>query len=251
MIICDSNQRKYKLTVTPPDETEIIDYDIYLPNMTVSAYHGKTRYFGGNFELDLSDWVEACWNDPNFPSSGTIQIDFVYDESTTVVVKTMSYDKELISMTQPSTGNAYIDLYNSDFKLTNVSNDHIRIPLLYENDILKGKVNNNIDKTVFMDKYGNVHNSTSDNWYEIECYFEIPPVITKSDVVYQQIMGAFQSARESTLYLTNSVKISGMKCGSSTTLPCHIKDIEKVTTYSRYNTTNNVPVYKITLEIYR
>lgn len=136
-------------------------------------------------------------------------------------------------------------LINSDL------NGDINVPLAVTNSVLRGKTVNNLDKISFMDRYGDTHNASISNSYELECYVDPDwlKTSTGNDLGYEAVMAAMQSARKT--LLIGTAKISGMRTDDLTMLNCRVKDVEKVETYSRYNGTHRVPSLKITIEIYK
>lgn len=136
-------------------------------------------------------------------------------------------------------------LINSDFQ------GDINVPLAVNNSVLRGKTVNNLDKISFMDRYGDTHNASVSNSYELECYVDPDwlKTSTGNDLGYEALMLAMQSARKT--FLIGTAKVSGMRTDGFTMLNCRVKDVEKVETYSRYNGTHRVPSLKITIEIYK
>lgn len=136
-------------------------------------------------------------------------------------------------------------LMNSDIE------GDVNVPLQVQNGILKGKSTNRLDKVEYMDIYGDTHNSSVTNSYELECFVDSEwlKTMTGEDLGYEELMMAMQSSRKS--LLIGNGKISGMRTDGDTILDCRVKDIEKVDTHSRYNGNNRVPSLRITLEIYK
>ena len=126
----------------------------------------------------------------------------------------------------------------------------IVVPLVVVNGKIKGKTTDNLNKITYMDRYGDTHNSVMTNNYEVECYIDPDwlSVKTGDDLVYEKVMIALQNAKKT--YLCSNAAISGIDCTSSFVLEGRVKDVEKVETYSSYNTSNRIPTYKITFEVY-
>lgn len=128
----------------------------------------------------------------------------------------------------------------------------ITLPLKVQNGVLVGKTTHKLDKITYIDRYDDKHNSEASNRIELECYIddEWLRTLTGDDSLYTKIMAATQSAKET--LLTGNATISGLQMISqNTSLYCRVKDIEKIETHYRYNTTNRVPSLKLTIELYR
>lgn len=126
----------------------------------------------------------------------------------------------------------------------------ITIPLKVKNGMLVGKTINNIDKITYMDRYGDTHNASITNHYELECYIDDDwlGTLTGNDINFEKLELAMQAAQKT--YLCTNAKISGMD-GGDTMIEGRVKDVQKIETYSSYHTGNKIPSYKITFEIYR
>lgn len=143
---------------------------------------------------------------------------------------------------------------NKSFNTEQQSSDapvDIIVPLLIKSGKVVGKTVNNLDKTTYIDRYGDMHNSITTNKYEIECYVDPDwlSVTSGNDLNYEKLMLAIQNAKRS--FFCSTAPISGMDCTSEYVMEGRVKDIEKIETYSSYNTNKRVPTYKITFEVYR
>lgn len=175
------------------------------------------------------------------------------------VIVTPAYDEEIVHpayddiIHHPAvTETVHHDAWSETIHHSGGSIFDFHIPLAVQNGMVVGKTSTNLEKTIWMDKYGDSHNDTVSDNIDIECYVDSSwlNVLTGDDDSYSALMMAIQSAR--TLFITGTAAISGMDMKEDLTcMKCTVKDIEKVETYSRYNTANRTPNMKITVEIYK
>ena len=242
---------KYILKPDIPVGTEEITYEVIINNTLI--FVGKSRYFGGTYEVDCSDFIETYLR----KGMQTVSLDvrFTYDGGTSQSLS-VSWSPDYINLPAIDTTEssyAYIELSNSGFLIgDSTTNYPVRIPLDVKNGVLSGKTINRLDKTTYIDRYADIHNGGMTNHYELECY--IDPcwleVTTGNDLEYEKLMLAMQNADSSTLKI-KGYKISGMKPFIAAQMSGRVKDVEKIETYSSYSTNKKVPSYKITFEIYK
>ena len=260
MINISTNRKKYILTPNIPSTTTDITYTVSVQNSTV--FQGRTKYFiGYQYEVDCSDWIEAFldskskWGSYAVITSVRVDIVFTYtlsDSTTSTESMFLIWTPDTINVDEvTATGNyAYLTILNSGFLRT--GNFSLRVPLEIENGVIKGKTINKLDKIGFVDKYGDKHNGSVDNHYEIECYIDPcwrPNVTTGADLEYEKLMLAIQGSKRTTI--KSSVPVSGMNMSTTPwETDVHVKDIEKIETYSSYSGNQKVPTYKLTIEIY-
>lgn len=260
MINFSTDRNKYILTPTIPIGTTNIQYEVSVQGDLI--FIGKTKYFNNQYEVDCSDWIDAFlanhskWGSYHVITSITVSIVFTYtlnDNTTSTQTMTLTWTPDIIDVDEvTTTGNyAYLSLLNSGFLRTGQGS--LKVPLEIENGRIKGKTINNLDKIDFVDKYSDKHTGSVTNHYEIECYIDPcwrPNVTTGADLEYEKLMLALQSSKRTTL--TSSVPVSGMYMSTTPwTTDVHVKDVEKVETYSSYSGNHKLPTYKITLELYR
>lgn len=274
MINLVENRKLYVVKPTIPSGTEKIDYSVYVDNVLV--FVGSSKYFGGDYEVDLSDFIES--KILSYPvseeamggaSSIIIRVVFSYDNGTTET-KYGSYEPYIISsavIPEPAyfSSATYIRLGNSQVwgegpdptDPTQTIMYHLKIPVKTYNGYVVGKTINNIEKTTYIDRNGNSHNGGVVNNYEIECYLDSDALNVTSknnDMIYEKVIMALQSAGVFWLSLGEGVNIKGLDRdnygNNRLDLLGRVKDIEKVELYSTYSTTNKVPSLKITFEIY-
>lgn len=255
MINISTDRNKYILTATVPSGTTDIQYNVSVEGNLV--FQGKTKYFGGAYSVDVSDWLEAYLTSRTTDvTSVTVSVVFKYFVSGGVSQQVMSctWTPEIINVgSGTAASNIYLTLTNSGFLRT--GNNTLTIPLSVKNGILEGKTTNKLEKIGYTDRYGNNHNGSMTNHYELECYIDPcwrPDVKTRQDVEYEKIMLAIQNSKKTVLQSTGTVRISGMTySGYGYYMDVHVKDVEKVETYSSYSGDHKVPTYKITLEVFR
>ena len=251
MINLSTVRGKYILKPDIPVGTEEITYEVIMNNTLI--FVGKSRYFGGTYEVDCSDFIETYLRKGE--QTASLNVKFTYNGGITETLS-LSWSPDYINLPAIDTTEssyAYIELSNSGFLIGNSTTNYpVRIPLDVKNGVLSGKTINRLDKTTYIDRYADIHNGGMTNHYELECY--IDPcwleVTTGNDLEYEKVMLAMQNADSSTLKL-KGCKISGMKPLIVTQIPGRVKDVESIETYSSYSTNKKVPSYKITFEIYK
>ena len=272
MINIRATRGRYILTPTIPSDTEIIRYEVSVANTVV--FVGQSRYFGGDYEVDCSDWIDSYLAKATTDvTSVVVSIVFTFileDETTQTQTRTLTYTPDMLNLsyTRIDTDAAYcvLDLTNCGFLFNGGSG--IRVPLMLRGNTLVGKTINNIEKVTWTDRYGDVHNGSLTNKYELECF--IDPcwlsVKTNGDLEFEKVQLALQSARKTVLKGCGEggftpLLISGMETETRTgggsiaradiSMECRVKDVKKVETYSAYSQNKKVPTYRITLEIYQ
>lgn len=251
MINLSTVRGKYILKPDIPVGTEEITYEVIMNNTLI--FVGKSRYFGGTYEVDCSDFIETYLRKGE--QTASLDVRFIYDGGTSQTLS-LSWSPDYINLPAIDTTEssyAYIELSNSGFLIGNSTTNYpVRIPLDVKNGVLSGKTINRLDKTTYIDRYADIHNGGMTNHYELECY--IDPcwleVTTGNDLEYEKLMLAMQNADSSILKL-KGCKISGMKPLIVIQIPGRVKDVEKIETYSSYSTNKKVPSYKIVFEIYK
>lgn len=274
MINIHSTRGRYVLKATVPSDTEIIRYEVSVANTVV--FVGQSRYFGGDYEVDCSDWIDSYLSKATVEvTSLKVSIDFTYileDETTQTQTKTLYYYPDVLYLTAPSTTTSdtycVLTLLNSGFSFE--LGGAIKVPLMLRGKTLVGKTINNLEKVTWTDRYGDVHNGSLTNKYELECF--IDPcwlsVKTNSDLEFEKVQLALQNSRKTMLIACGAggyenILISGMDTSFTAVMPspvpdpakfemeCRVKDVKKVETYSAYSQNKKVPTYRITLEIYQ
>ena len=251
MINLSTVRGKYVLKASVPVGTKEITYEVTINNTLI--FVGKSRYFGGTYEVDCSDFIETYFRKGE--QTVTLNVVFTYDGGSTQTLSLTWYPDFINLPVIDTTGNsyAYIELSNSGFLIGDLTTNYpIRIPLDVKNGIISGKTINKLDKTTYIDRYSDIHNGSMTNHYELECY--IDPcwleVTTGNDLEYEKLVLAMQNAGSASLN-AKGCKISGMKPFFLTQLPGRVKDVERIETYSSYSTNKKVPSYKIVFEIYK
>ena len=251
MVNLSAVRGKYILKPSVPVGTEEITYEVTINNTLI--FVGKSRYFGGTYEVDCSDFIETYFRKGE--QTVSLNVVFTYDGGSTQTLSLTWYPDFLNLPVIDTTGNsyAYIELSNAGFLIGDLTTNYpVRIPLDVKNGIISGKTINKLDKTTYIDKYADIHNGGMTNHYELECY--IDPcwleVTTGNDLEYEKLVLAMQNAGSASLN-AKGCKISGMKPFFVTQLPGRVKDVERIETYSSYSTNKKVPSYKIVFEIYK
>lgn len=251
MVNLSSVRGKYILKPSVPEGTEEITYEVTINNTLI--FVGKSKYFGGTYEVDCSDFIETYFRKGE--QTVSLNVVFIYDGSTSQTLSLTWYPDFINLPVIDTTGNsyAYIELSNSGFLIGDLTTNYpVRIPLDVKNGIISGKTINKLDKITYIDRYADMHNGGMTNHYELECY--IDPcwleVTTGNDLEYEKLVLAMQNAGSTTLN-AKGCKISGMKPFFLTQLPGRVKDVERIETYSSYSTNKKVPSYKIVFEIYK
>ena len=251
MINLSTVRGKYILKPDIPVGTEEITYEVTINSTLI--FVGKSRYFGGTYEVDCSDFIETYLRKGR--QTVSLNVRFIYDGGTSQTLS-LSWSPDYINLPAIDTTEssyAYIELSNSGFLIgDSTTNYPVRIPLDVKNGVLSGKTINRLDKTTYIDRYADIHNGGMTNHYELECY--IDPcwleVTTGNDLEYEKLMLAMQNA-DSSILNAKGCKISGMDLFSTAQMPGRVKDVEKIETYSSYSTNKKVPSYKIVFEIYK
>ena len=254
MINLSALRGKYILKPDIPVGTEEITYEVIMNNTLI--FVGKSRYFGGTYEVDCSDFIETYLRKGE--QTASLNVRFIYDGGTSQTLS-LSWSPDYVNLPAIDTidttesSYAYIELSNSGFLIGNSTTNYpVRIPLDVKNGVISGKTINRLDKTTYIDRYADIHNGGMTNHYELECY--IDPcwleVTTGNDLEYEKLMLAMQNADSSTLKV-KGYKISGMNFFFTAQMPGRVKDVEKIETYSSYSTNKKVPSYKITFAIYK
>lgn len=270
---------KYIVKPTVPSSTETIDYTVtvsgYVNNIysvaSVVVFVGKTMYFGGDYEVDCSDWIESFITRNMYRNGSlvnvtacTVTVDFTFTSDqglTSTDQETISWTPESIEgLSNPTwdgaCGGGRLVLYNSGFAFSTDPYNPVTIKLLTFKNRLTGQTINNIDKTTYMDRYGDTHNASATNKMEIECYVDPDwfHIGEYSGIQYNQLMTAMQTAKKSYLGSpsTSIIYIPGFKgTGAGAYLEGRVKDVEKVEIPYSYNVNRKVPTMKITFEVYR
>lgn len=249
MIDISTNRRKFILKPTVPVGTEVISYDVSIGGVLI--FSGQSRYFG-DYEVDCSDWIESyISNQSTNVSTVVVTLEFTYDGSTTQTM-TCTYVPYLLTQNEPGTTAPYLNLTLLNCGFLYSGNTGISIPLMLSGTRLVGKTINKLEKTNYVDRYGDTHNGSMTNHYEIECFIDPCWLHTETgdDDDYERVMLALQGSKKTTM-VGSGVKISGMDVTSPISMEGRVKDIEKVETSSSYSVGNKIPTYKITFEVYR
>lgn len=253
MINYSTNRSKYIVKPTIPDGTQVVNYTVVMNDEVI--YVGKSRYFGGDYEVDCSDFIESYISkQTSNVSSVSVVVNFTYDDDPTVHALICGWAPYVINLPEPSAQSpfVYLILTNCGFRMG--EGVGVKIPLSFTNNLLDGKTINHLEKVNYIDKYGDSHNGSLTNHYELECY--VDPcwlnVKTKDDFEYVKVALALQGSKKTTLY-GMGVGISGMSVDTQNVfyIEGKVKDIEQIETYSSYSTNKRVPSYKITFEIYK
>lgn len=264
MINNTTNRTKYIVRpTTVPETTYEIQYTVTIGGNTI--FIGRSRYFydvndfRNVYEVDCSDFLDSyITKQINNITSVTLSVTFVfYDSSGTQLdseTKTVTWTPEATNLPRPDMlSGQYAILYTQNSGFTN-SDGSIFIPLSIKNGVLEGKTINKLEKITFMDKYGDIHNGSVTNHYEVECFVDpcwLGSVKTKGDLDYERVMLMIQNSKRTILWCQDC-NISGITPSSVNNWNCdvHIKDVERIETYSSYSGNQKVPTYKITIEIY-
>lgn len=248
MINISSTRGRYILKPTVPVGTTEIQYTVSIGGNLI--FLGKSKYFGGTYEVDCSDWLESyIANQTTTVTSVTITVVFSYSGGTTQTM-TLTWTPYVLSLdnTVFSGTYAYLELLNCGFVY--YGGYAVTVPLSIKNGSLEGKTINKVDKINFIDRYGDTHNGSMTNHYELECY--IDPcwlqVETGEDIEYEKVMLALQGAKKTT-FKAHNISISGMGAASTIETECRVKDVEQIETYSAYSSDKKVPTFKIIIEI--
>lgn len=268
MINYSTTRGEYILKATVPASTEHIDYEVYIWGTVggvVTAeelvFVGQSRYFGGDYEIDCEDWVDTFLSDNldvnSIVTGCYIKIILTYTSDLGVqssqTLTRLFYPKQ-VDVDVPTfdaCGGAELILYNSWFY--NDSTDKLmKVKLLTKGFRLVGRVDNIMHKTTYMDKYGDVHNGSTSNKYELECYID-PEWLNMKDSgdTYGAVMAALQSSKKTIFRGVHTLFILGMGIYGVGDMEGRVKDVEKVEVYSTYSVRQKLPTLKITFEVYR
>ena len=253
MINYSTNREKYIVKPTIPDGTQVVNYTVIIDQEVI--YVGKSRYFGGDYEVDCSDFIESyIAKSSTNVSSVSVVVNFTYDDDPTVHALVCGWAPYVLNLPEPAAAAPFVYLILTNCGFLMDGGVSVKIPLSHTNNMLDGKTINHLEKVNYIDRYGDSHNGSMTNHYELECY--VDPcwldVKTKDDFEYVKVALALQGAKSTALY-GMGVGISGMNVDTSTGfyMEGKVKDIEQIETYSSYSTDKKVPSYKITFEIYR
>lgn len=253
MINYSTNREKFIVKPIIPEGTEVVNYTVVMNNEVI--YVGKSRYFGGDYEVDCSDFFESYISkQTSNVSSVSVVVNFTYDDDPTVTSITCPWVPYVINLPEPSAQSPFIYLILTNCGFLMGEGVGVKIPLSFTNNLLDGKTINHLEKVNYIDKYGDSHNGSLTNHYELECY--VDPcwlnVKTKDDFEYVKVALALQGSKKTALY-GMGVGISGMSVDTHNVfyIEGKVKDIEQIETYSSYSTNKRVPSYKITFEIYK
>lgn len=253
MINYSTNRNKYIVKPTIPDGTEVINYTVIMNEEVI--FVGKSKYFGGDYEVDCSDFIESyIAKQTTNVNSASVTVNFTFDDDPKVTAITCSWVPYVINLPEPAAKSPFVYLILTNCGFVMNGGVSVKVPLSFKNGLLDGKTVNHLKKVNYIDKYGDSHNGSMTNHYELECY--VDPcwldVKTKDDFEYVKVALALQGSKKTTLY-GMGVGISGMNVntGSGFLMEGKVKDIEQIETYSSYSTDKKVPSYKITFELYR
>lgn len=251
-ISTNRSTRKYILKPTVPEGTEVISYDVTIGGVLI--FSGQSRYFGGDYEVDCSDWIESyISNQTTNVTTVVVNLRFTFVGSTTqTMTYSYQYNPYVLDKNEPGTTAPYLNLTLLNCGFLYRGNTGISIPLMLSGTRLVGKTINKLEKTNYVDRYGDTHNGSMTNHYEIECFIDPCWLYTETgdDDDYEKVMLALQGSKKTTM-VGSGVKISGMEDYNTIYMEGRIKDIEKVETSSSYSVGNKVPTYKIVFEVYR
>lgn len=248
-----SNAKKY-IDHIQPNTTYILSVDADHPNIRtmseisfeLTGYGYKTMMLYTNIDglypstydvgIFTSDYVSCVSMNPDCPVANIILLNSGFAVTTNDTFENIVEFSTVTPTDQVQMSDAPTDIV---------------LPLKVRNGQIVGKTVNNLEKTTYMDRYGDTHNSVMTNSYEIECYIDPEWLIvgTGSDLTYEKLMLACQNAQKT--YLASTATISGIESNGSFMLEGRIKDIEHIETYSSYNTNHKIPSYKITFEVYQ
>ena len=253
MINYSTNREKFIVKPTVPTGTQVVNYTVIMNEEVI--YVGKSRYFGGDYEVDCSDFFDSYLSKSIANvNSMSVTVNFTFDDNPTVTALTCSWTPYLLNLPEPAAAEpfVYLSLTNCGFVMD--GGVSVKVPLSFKNGLLEGKTIIHLEKVNYIDSYGDSHNGSMTIHYELECY--VDPcwldVKTKDDFEYVKVALALQGSKKTSIS-GMGVGISGMNVntGSGFLMEGRVKDIEQIETYSSYSTDKKVPSYKITFEIYR
>lgn len=263
-LLMDCESISYQVTVSGE-----LDGVISIPAVVV--YAGSSRYFGGDYEIDVSDWIDTFLTKYTYAdvngggyydhcvTSCTVVIDLEFHKTSGASSSssmTYVWEPDPFGIAYPvdttTCGGAKLLLYNTGWAHYDEPDKELCIPLWVNGYILKGKTIDKFVKTNYMDKYGDYHNGSVENRFEIECYMDPDWLDVHKDVYdYGVVMAAMQASKRTYLKGVNFLTIKGMGSSGSVSLEGRVKDVESVEVYSSYNSDRRVPSLKITFEVYR
>ena len=266
MINITSNRTKYIVRPTDSQLVEAayeIQYTVSIAGSTVFVGKSRNFYdpndFRSVYEVDCSDFIDAYIASQTGPvSSVTVTVVFTFynnsGSSLGTETKTVTWEPEVLSLSNPTLSGQYAIIQPINCGVTAANSNTLYIPLSIKNGVLEGKTINRLEKTDWMDRYGDKHNGSNTNHYELECYIDscwLGSIKTKGDLDYEKIMIALQNATR-TIFWCSQCEVSGIITPSTRywNSEAHVKDIEKIETYSSYSGNQKVPTYKLTIEIY-
>lgn len=266
MINITSNRTKYIVRPTDSqlvEESYEIQYTVSIAGSTVFVGKSRNFYnpndFRSAYEVDCSDFIDAyITNQINDVSSVTVTVVFTFYNSTGsslgTETKTVTWTPEVLSLNNPTMSGQYAILRLINCGVIPANTNTLFIPLSIKNGVLEGKTVNRLEKTDWVDKYGDKHNGANTNHYELECFIDpcwLGSIKTKGDLNYEKIMIALQNAKR-TIFYCSQCNVSGIiaPLTRNWNSDVHIKDIERIETYSSYSGNQKVPTYKLTIEIY-
>lgn len=264
MINITQNRKRYIARPTVPSGTDRIEYQVSISDSTI--FIGKTRYFGGTYEVDCSDWIESYIDGQekagNQVFSVTVTINFAFIGSTyTTSTSTITWSAEGTNLPMPVQDSScpylYIELSNCGFIHYDATTSKFKVPLLCKGGRLVSTSSDKLEKVNYIDRYGDSHNGSMTNRYEIECFID-PDWLNinagyMGGVNYYHVMLALQNAKSAVMksFGNDFINIPGMMTSSTTSLEGKVKDVEKIDVRSTYSTNNRVPTLKITFEVYK
>lgn len=253
MINYSTNREKYIVKPIIPTGTGVVNYTVIIDQEVI--FVGKSRYFGGDYEVDCSDFIDTYITKASINvTSVTVTVNFTFDDDPTVTALTCTWTPTLLNLPEPAAAEPFVYLILTNCGFVMDGGVSVEVPLSFKNGLLEGKTVNHLEKVNYIDRYGDSHNGSMANRYELECY--VDPcwldVKTKDDFEYVKVALALQGSKRTALY-GMGVGISGMSMdtGSGFYIEGKVKDIEQIETYSSYSTDKKVPTYKITFEVYR
>lgn len=279
MINIGFDRKKYSLKPTVPSGTDSITYNVHVAGVLdgttnismVQVFRGSCRYFGGEFEVDATDWIDSflykyTWSDVggtwgvHTVTSCTVSASISFYDSAgsiiSAILKHVTWTPATLNKAYPTFGNvcgeAKLLLYNSGYVHNDQSTKELCVPLWTLGGVLQGKTVNNLQKVTYMDRYGDMHNGSIGNKYELECYVDPDWLnVHQNPFNYEVVMACLQASLKTYLNSVNSLTIPGMGTSSSLSLEGRVKDMEKVEVQSNYTTDQKVPTLKIVFEVYR
>lgn len=265
MINVTQDRDKYILKPTVPANTDRIDYEVTIDSNVV--FVGKTRYFGGDYEVDCTDWIESYIDSKSRTDIQvgqiTVYVTFTFWGSTySQTTMSCSYHPEGTNLPVPLDDEncryLYLELSNCGFVHYDSQYVKFRVPLLCRDKKLIGGAVNRLEKVKYIDRYGDDHNGVTTNKYEIECYVDPDwlNINTPSYGInnYRDVMLALQNSKNTIMRSFGTgdfIKIPGIDTASMTYLEGKVKDMEQVEVRSSYDAGHRLPTLKIIFEVYK